>query len=85
MNKDSGPLFQARARELLEYIKSQPAPYHGTDSELARALFIGHRSIARYLHFLKGIGRIEMVTTQSVKLNAGWVNRRKIVIKNQEA
>jgi len=78
-NKDSGNLFRARANELLEYLQTQPTPYCGTDADLAKALYIGHRSIARYIHYLKGYGEIQ-VAMRSKKLDKGWLRRRKIVL-----
>ena len=72
-------LFHRRAVELLAYIKARPAPFIDTDKDLARAFFIGSRTIGRYLRYLKDTHRIG-VAQHVVRADDGtiWVNRRRI-------
>lgn len=78
----SGSLFQNRAKELLEYVRKQSAPYYGTDQDLARVLFIGPRTITRYIRYLKALGYIETPVSKVGLYGDHWLNRRKIIIVN---
>lgn len=86
MNPDleRGVLFKYRAKELFAYLKkkTESGPYYGTDDELAKTMFIGYRSIARYLRFLKASGQIETIVC-ATPVEGSWVNRRKIILTNQ--
>ena len=81
MNRElaRGATFRSRARDLKEYLREQPTPYRGTDKDLARALFIGERTIARYLRLLRGFGHIWCITTHG-KVGEDWRNCRAITL-----
>ena len=67
---------------MLQFIRAQPAPYFGTDEDLSKALFIGYRSIARYLRYLRGIGHIETVVATK-PVDGTWMNHRKILVTSK--
>jgi hypothetical protein len=88
MNPDleRGALFRCRARELLDFLRQQPKPYLGSETSLAKALFIGERSIRRYLRFLQASGLIKMEYRKCLIENgSAWRNHRKILLLEDES
>ena len=74
-----GLLFRYRAQDLLACLKKQPAPYTGTDSDLAELICIGERTVARYLRYLRSNRLIDSEYTP-IKIAGSWINARKITV-----